>query len=152
MKNKKNEEKKKYIWKKVAIGVTAIFALVIIIGLIKAYYIRSSLIKPTQAQIDYAEKIATQKLQSMGIDSSAFQIQVGRKMRILHNNGIARNIMQVAFYNNSTTHTYLVDVNSGEILLQTETDLYGTLANNKMYDHRESSHPWMEYPKFFRQK
>ena len=134
MKNQKNEEKQKFmaahkihgqrIWKIVAIAVIVVFVLLILGGLIKAYYFRSSLIKPTQAQIDYATKIATEKLQSMGVNSSAFQIEVGRKMRRLHQEGTERTIMQVSFYNNVTSHTYLIDVNTGEVLLHSETDTY----------------------------
>ena len=112
------------IWKIVAIAVIAVFAVLIIGGIIKAHYIRSSFVKPTQVQIDYAAKIATEKLQSMGENASAFQIQTGKRMRTHKENGVSRTIIQVSFSNNSTTHIYLVDVNSGEVLLHSETNIY----------------------------
>ena len=124
MKKQKKEEKQKIIWKIVAIAVIAIFGVLIIGGLIKAHYIRSSFVKPTQAQIDYAAKIATEKLQSMGENVSAFQIQTGKRMRTHKENGVSRTIIQVSFSNNSTTHIYLVDVNSGEVLLHSETETF----------------------------
>ena len=148
MKNK-NEEKqiasKQKIWKVTAIAVVVLFVLLIAGGLIKAHYIRSSFIKPTQAQIDYTTKIATEKLQSMGINSSAFEIQAGRKMRILHENGIAKTIIQVSFYNDATTHTYLIDVNLGEILLHSETHTYGAWASHKIYDRHDSIYSKIKY-------
>lgn len=114
----------KMAWKITAIALIAAFALLIAGGLIKAHYIRSSFIKPTQSQIDYAAKIATGKLQSMAVNASEFQIQVGSRMRKLRDDGAPRTIIQVSFYNKATTHTYLIDVNSGEILLHSETDIY----------------------------
>ena len=130
MKNQKKEQKQK-IWKIVAIAMIVVFAALLAGGLIKAHYIKSSFVKPTQTQIDYATKIAAEKLQSMGGNVSSFQIQAGRRMRILHDNGITRTIMQVSFYNNATTHTYLVDIDSGEILSHSETDTYIKLEEHQ---------------------
>jgi len=161
MKSQKKEERQKYIWKRIAIAVTAVFALLLIVGVMKAFYIKSSLIKPTQVQMDYATKIAAGRLQSSGANTSTFQIHVGERMHKVHdkfndnkmdNKKSARTIIQVSFYNNSVSHTYLIDVNSGEIILHTETDLYGALASYKTYNHRNSDdsfHPRMEYPGFF---
>ena len=147
MKNQKKE-----VWRIVAIAVVVLFAVVIMGGLLKAYYIKSSFVKPTHAQIDYATKIAAEKLQSIRVNSSAFQIQVGRKMRILHDDGAAKIIIQVSFYNNSTTHTYLVDVNSGKVFLHSETDIYGALGNrHNEYPHKKPSDIQGFYPRFFGQ-
>ena len=125
------------VWKMVAIAVIIVFALLLAGGLIKAHYIRSSFVKPTQAQADYAAKIASEKLQSTGINPSAFQVQTGRMMRAMHYNADKKLMLQVSFYNNSTTHTYLVDVTSGEIILHSETDTYiafGEHQNKRHYD------------------
>ena len=114
-----------------AIAVIIIFALFLAGGLIKAMYIRNSFVKPAQAQIDYATKIAREKLQSTGVNSSAFQVQTGRMMRTMHDNMGTKTMLQVSFYSNSTTHTYLVDVGSGKIILHSETDLYVPLDRYK---------------------
>ena len=160
MKNKKEEEKQKLktyknkfghkIWKIVAIAVILIFVVIIAGGLIKAHYLRSSFIKPTRTQIDYATKVATEKLQSMGVNSSAFQIQVGRKMRILYKDKITKTIIQVSFYNNATTHTYLIDIKSGETLLHSETDVYAALENrHNSHGYKKSEYMVGFYPRFF---
>ena len=137
MKNKKEEKQiasKQKIWKTVSIAVIILFAVIIAGGLIKAFYIRSSFVKPTNEQIDYATKIATEKLKSMHVNASMFQIHADR-MRRMRDDGKTRGIMQVSFYNNSTMHTFLVDVNSGEVLLHSETDTYGTWMNRKTSSH-----------------
>ena len=160
MKNDIKEEKQKFtaannnygqrFWRVVAIAVIVLFAVIIAVGLIKAHYIKSSFIKPTQAQIDYATKIAAEKLQSTGGNASAFQIQVGRKMRMLHDDGAAKTIIQVSFYNNATTHIYLVDVNSGKVLLHSETDIYSTFGNRHKENRREKlGYLFDFYPRFF---
>ena len=118
MKYEKKDEKQKFttasnkrFWRILAVAVVVLFAVIIAGGLIKAHYIRSSFIKPTQNQINYATKIATEELQSTGRNASAFQFQVGRKMRKLHDDATTKTIIQVSFYNNATTHIYLVDIN-----------------------------------------
>ena len=136
----------KKIWKITAIAVVVLFAVIILGALIKANYIRSSFVKPTQAQINYATKIATEKLQSMGGNASAFHIQAGGRMRRLHDDGAARTTMQVSFYNNSTTHTYLIDVNSGEILLHSQTDTYIVFGGYKK-KHYNNDREFFEHDK-----
>ena len=126
----------KKIWKITAIAVIVIFVMLIVGVLIKTNYIKSSFKKPTQAQIDSATKIATKKLESIGGNASKFQIQVG-KMRMLNDDKVARAIMQVSFYNTSTSHTYLIDVNSGEILLHSQTDIYRALESQHQAHHRQ---------------
>jgi len=131
-KNKEGMHKKdsgRRLWKIVAIAVILIFAVIIGIGLIKAHYLGSSFIKPSQSQMDYAEKIAKEKLQSAGVDLSAFKIETGKKMRVFHKGNSTKTVMQVSFYNNATTHTYLVDINSGKVLLHSETDVYELMEN-----------------------
>ena len=133
---KKNNGKQK-IWKIVAISVIAAFAVLVIIGIIKAHYIKSSFVKPTSAQISYATKIASDKLKSTGADVSSFQVQAGRKMHIMHDNGVSRTTIPVSFYNNSATHTYIIDINSGEVLLHSETNMhipFGERQNKYPYD------------------
>jgi len=152
MKNRKREEKQQLIGassnkgqrilKAVAIAVIVVFALVIIGGMMKVYYLKASFIKPTQAQIDYATKIATAKLQSAGGNASAFQVHVGRGMRKIHDDETARTLIQVALNNNVTSHAYLIDVNTGEVLLHSETDIYGTWTNNKMHNRHDSRYPF----------
>ena len=61
----------------------------------------------------------------------------------------SRTIMQVSFYNNATSHTYLIDVNSGDVLLHSQTDVYGAFGNSHNARHDEPRHrSWIFY-RFF---
>ena len=139
--NKEQPKKEKKTWKIVAITVIIIFALVVIGGVIKAYHFRSSFARPTQAQIDDAAKIATRQLQATGANLSSFQLHVGSHMKKFSDEGVARSIIDVSFANNSTMHSYLVDLNSGAVLLHSQTNFYGKWSNHKMYERHESMFP-----------
>ena len=155
MKKQQKEEKKSVakinkgqrVWKIVAIAVVIIFVLIVLGVSIKIYHYKSSLTKPSQAQIDYATKIAEKKLQSTGNNASAFQINVGSRIKTFYNDEVSRSIIQVSFMNNSTSHIYLIDLNLGEVVLHTETDTYGAWPNHNMYDRHDSMFNYMKYKK-----
>ena len=132
------------LWKITAIAVIVLFMLLIVGGLIKVYYLKSSLIKPTQAQVDYVTKIATERLQSTGNNASMFQIHVGSRIRREHEDGTNRDIIQVSFNNNVTSHMYLIDVNTGEVLLHSQTDMYIDFGGHQKKRHHN------KYPFFKR--
>jgi hypothetical protein len=149
---KKNQEKQKSeseewlddhgrrIWKILAISIIVVFAVFIILGIMKSHYIRSSFVKPTQEQINYAEKVASEKLQSTGVNASSFEFKASDRMRKINDDGTT--VMQVSFFNNSTTHMYLVDINSGEILMHSQTDIY------KQLDTEHKAPPHDGFPPF----
>ena len=95
---KQIKNKKQMMWKIVAIAVIIIFLLIVAGVIVKIFKHKSSLVKPTQAQIDGAIKIAAKKLQSSGVNASSFQIRAGEKMRKLHEDGTAKSIIQVSFF------------------------------------------------------
>ena len=142
-----DEHKKMKAWKIVSVIVIMMFILVVIGGLIKAYHFKSSFAKPTQAQVDDAEKIAAKQMQSSGANVSAFQMHAGNKMRKFSDDGVSRNIIDVLFSSNSTMHNYLIDLNSGTVLLHSETDFYGKWSNHKMYERHD-----LMFPKMMREK
>jgi hypothetical protein len=138
------------VWKIVAIGVIAIFVLFIVVGLIKEHYIRSSFVRPTQAQIDYATRIARDRLQSSGKDVSSFHIEVGERMPRPPNDKNARTLLQVLFYNDTTTHAYLVDISSGEVIMHSETEIYKDFwKQDKKRQDEKAWFPWGPRPGFF---
>lgn len=135
--NKANNYRREKVWKITAIAIIVIFILLVAGGLIKAYYFKSSLIKPTQAQIDYATKIAAEKLKSTGVNSSMLQAYTGSRMRRMHEDWDNMTIMQVSFNNNSASYTYIIDINSGKILLHSETYTYVPFWEHPRKRHAE---------------
>jgi hypothetical protein len=153
MKEKKNSKKSKVcpykcrfgLWKIIAVLVIIIFSAFIIGGIIKAHHIKSLFVEPTKEQTDYAKTIATEKLQSTGANISNFQVIVGERMRKPYDD--PRTIIQVSFYNNATTHIYLVDVNSVEVLLHSETEVFGSFGDIHKPFRREGPLPFGMFPK-----
>ncbi|MEK6967124.1 MAG: hypothetical protein AABX51_00670 [Nanoarchaeota archaeon] len=156
MKNSRKEKKRQFtaaggnksqrIWKIVAIAMIAVFALFVIGGLIKSYHLKSLFIEPTQAQADSAVKIATEKLQSLGMNASKFQIRVGGKVSLFRDDTASRRIIQVTFSNNTLSHTYLIDLSNGEILLHSEAQSYGTWTENNMHNNLREPPPFFRNP------
>ncbi len=142
---KQTPNKTRRMWKIVSISLVVIFLIFIVGGAIKASYFRSSLITPTQAQIDFAKKKAAEKLQATGANMTAFQSHAAEKMRRMREDGISRDVIQVSFYSESAMHIYIVDVNSGEVLLHSETETYGTWKSNKTMNHKGYAYPDMEH-------
>ena len=110
------------LWRAVAIGMILVFCLFVAGGLIKLYHFKSELIKPSQAQIDTAITAAKDELIQLGQDSSGLSAKVADLMR--HPRGEQRNIIQVMLYNETVSYTFIVDVDTGKVILRTETVLY----------------------------
>jgi|GEM_PF-3865429 len=117
------------VWKIVAIVVIVAFALLIIGGALKARHFKESFVKPTQAQVESAETIATAKLLSLGLNASDYNISAADRMPSIDREGKKQSILQVTFYSSKTTHMFLVDMNSGEVLQHVQTDVYGDFEN-----------------------
>ncbi len=45
--------------------------------------------------------------------------------------GSSQNIIQVSFNKNMTTHTYVIDIDSGEVIMHSQTDIYKELGKPK---------------------
>lgn len=112
------------IWKIVAIAVIAIFAILLIKGFMRAHDMRAAFIKPTQAQINTATKIAAEKLESIGGNASLFEIRAGEMMRRHPDKRFNGEIMQISFYNDETMHIFLVDMSTEKAILHSQTDIY----------------------------
>jgi hypothetical protein len=127
------------LWKTIAIIVVLIFAFFIVGGIIKSYHFRSSFVKPTQEQIDYSTKIATDKLKSLGFNPGDYQIHIANMMRKTDEkiDGPNKdNIIQIAFFNNQSSHTFIIDVTSGEVLIHSQNDIYKQMPKPRNNDHR----------------
>jgi hypothetical protein len=112
------------LWKIAAIVVILVFGLLMVGAAIKAYHFRSSFVRPTEAQIEYAKAIAVEKLLEEGENASSFDIYTADRMPSIVAGGTKRSILEVTLYNDAVMHTYLVDANSGEVLLHTKTEAY----------------------------
>jgi hypothetical protein len=108
-------------WKILAIAVIAVFVVLIAISAARFYYHRPTFIKPTHEQTDLAVHVATEKLQSLGIDEKTMQLNVAPGMRKFQD---GKTLLQVNFKNVSTSHTFLVDIDAGVVVVHSQTDWY----------------------------
>lgn len=130
-------------WKMAAIAMILVFVIIIISGVIRVNKIRPSFEMPTQEQNDIALQLAGEKLNELGLNASDFKAEVGQIMRMpekkegkyWHRDEQKKQILQVAFSNNSTTHTFLVDINSSMVLLHSQTDFYVMPEDGEMPVH-----------------
>ncbi len=141
------------VWKIVAISFIVIFVLFVFVGLIKSHNIKSSFVKPSQDQIELAKRIAAEKLQSANINASTFQITVGERGQKHRDNKV---ILQVVFYNDTTTHAYLVDLDSGKVILHSETEIFEKISDPRKpylpYPNERVGGSWRPLPTFFEHK
>ncbi len=126
-------------WKITTLIIIALFLLFIVIGLFKVYHLKSSFVKTTQEQKDFAVKIATDKLHTMGINESTYKITVADKMRAIKEGNSQNKVLQVIFYGNSTMQLFLINVDSGEIILHSKTEIYS--ENWQEHQNRSPNFP-----------
>lgn len=141
MKGNENKRKqKKNVWKIISVIFIVMFCLMLIGGLMRVYHFMSVFSVPTQEQIDSAKDIIAQELENKGDDIDDYEISVSNRIidfdrmgrskgifvEIEHSEdskGIFDRIMdsegtiQVSLVKNSTMHSYLIDVNSGTVVM-----------------------------------
>lgn len=117
------------IWKIIAIAVIVLFVATVAFGVVKLHRFKQTLADPTPEQIASAEALATQDLEARGFDPAEYTIKVTPKVRGMQEAGENRNIIQVFAEGNASRHSYLIDTDSNSILLHTQTEVYGWMAD-----------------------
>jgi uncharacterized protein YpmB len=131
----KKEDEKKYgwnVWKIVAIAIIAVFAVILIGGLVKLYYFKSSFSPITQEQQALINKAINQDLMSKGDAIDNYAENMPNKIRMMDDNDKKRAEIPVFLQNSTTRHLYMMDANSGEIISHTVTTDYISTCDNKI--------------------
>jgi len=124
-KDVKEKDKKTNVWKVISIICIILFIAILIGGLLKAYRFKSSFKSATTVQIDSAKTIAINNLASQGENVSNYMFRVSDNIMPMgvgseHNNST----IEVSLYNESVRNVYLIDVNSGNILMYDRMEFY----------------------------
>jgi len=120
--------KKKNVWK-IVLSVFAILVILIIIGgAIKFLFFKESFIKTTNEQITSAKSLVSQALQAKGDNISNYNIKISEKIEQSDEKNES-NTLQVFLSNNSTMHSYLIDLDSNMIVMHTEKEIYGWMLD-----------------------
>jgi len=135
-------------WKIAAVIVIVIFIVIVISALIRNINYRSMIVKPTQAQIDMAQQVATDDLTQRGENLTDYNIRVSGGIRPVPAGNPANNVIEVSAYNDYMMHLYLIDANSGAILMHSKSESYGLVNFSK--DRPPGAGPergnWMDRP------
>jgi hypothetical protein len=136
-KEKKNEMN---VWKIIAVVFIVLFGLAVAGGLFRIYHAAPPMSVPTQEQMDSAKAVVAQELAKSGDDIGNYEVTVSSMIRKLDkmplmftkmegpeapgfNQEIRNgNTIHVSLRSDTKTHFYLVDVDSGKIIMHSFTE------------------------------
>ncbi len=124
-------KKKRNIWKTIAFIFIIIFVAIIILGIWRAYHYRSKAAIATPEQIAYAKSIAESDLQTQGINATAYTVKVSDHIRSIPLNHTTTQTIEVTFSAPSIKHNYIIDVQTGKILMHIEMQFYDGLDHSR---------------------
>lgn len=127
-------KKKPRAWKLVAFAVVAIFILMIVVGLFRFY--RYTGPPATQEQIAAAEKIVAQDLEAKGLPLQDFHIDVSEKTRHIRKGETNHITIRVNANSETERHFYLIDVETGKIVLHSVTAYADWMADSNRLEGR----------------
>jgi hypothetical protein len=151
--NKNNSEhkmkKSRNIWKVLAIAFVALFIIIIAAGMLRSHKFREPPVQLTDIQIKNAESIALSDMTLRGSLPANYTIRSPGVARVINADNIKRNVTEVSIYNSTSRIMYIIDVDTGKILVYTNTEFFdglnhlndGERINENMPPPRESGSP-----------
>ena len=136
-KEKKNEMN---LWKIVAVVFIVLFGLALAGGLFRIYHAVPPMSVPTQEQMDSARNVVAQELAKSGDDIGNYEVTISSMIRKLdrmlpmfirmegpEGSGFSQeirdgNTIHVSLQSETKTHFYLVDIDSGKIIMHSFTE------------------------------
>ncbi len=129
-KEKRNKESHgNLFWKGVALAFVAVFCAIVIFGLVRLNHSEPHRIAANPSQVELAKSAVAKDLSISGENISDYKIQISDMARGFAREGQNKNIIQVSLYDSSRRYLYLVDADSGDIVMRSETDFYGWMEN-----------------------
>ncbi len=117
-------------WKLVSLIFIALFAILLIVTLVRFRHPGPEMAPATSEQRDSAKSIVMQQLQASGYDLSNYKIEaVSGLSRIGEGR---KSVIRVSAENGTSRHFFLVDVEIGQIVLHDFSERYGWLVEMKM--------------------
>lgn len=119
-------------WKVISIAFIAIFCVILLFGVLRWYHLKPHHMAVQQSQLDLAKEVVSADLSSAGYNLSDYKVQVADSIRGFSRDRQNENIIQVSLFGDSKMHQYLVDADSGKIIMHSETTFYGDMKNLSM--------------------
>jgi hypothetical protein len=128
-----------------SIAVIAIFLLIIALGLIRECYSRHSSAQLTASQLQAVKDVVQASLQAKGDDIANYQFSISNKMMRPEQKERQSSLIAVCLYSNSTRLAYLIDINSTEIALSSETRILSGNINIWEFMHERPGSCHVQY-------
>jgi hypothetical protein len=126
--NRENKIKKsRNIWKILAIVFVALFIIIIITGLLRAHKFREPPQQLAQEQATTITNIALNDMANREIIIENHTIKTQGVVREIRTNNMIRNVTEVSIYNSTERNMYIIDINSGEIIVYSKTEFFDGL-------------------------
>jgi uncharacterized protein YpmB len=125
-------------WKIVSLIFIALFAVLLIVSLVRFSHSRPPFTPATQAQMESAKAIVEQSLQANGYNISNYKIEAASEIGRMGEN--QKQALRVTAENDTSRQFYLVDLETGKIVLHDSSFRYEWMAEMKPL--RESQGGW----------
>ncbi len=116
-------------WKIVSLIFIALFAVLLIVSLVRFSHSRPSLTPATPEQMESAKAIVVQNLQASGDDISNYTIEASSEIGRMGD--AQKEVLRVTAENDTSRHFYLVDLETGKLVLHDATHRYDWMAEMK---------------------
>ena len=120
-------KKSRNIWKILAIVFVALFIIIMAVGIFRSPKFREHPQQLTASQIDNVKSIALSDMNSRGDMIANYTINTPGIVRIIYTAGIKRNVTEVAIYNVTVRDMYIIDLDTGQILVYSKTEFFDGL-------------------------
>jgi len=131
----KKQKTKHNAWKIISIIFIVVFVVILIGGLLRAYYFRTGSKSATPAQMELAKTVALSDLKNNGENITGYTVQVSNRIRMPPPNTLPRNITEVLIYNQSVRYNYIIDADTGKILVSMRTEFNDGLNHSNDIPH-----------------
>jgi hypothetical protein len=115
---------------KTSIIIVGIFIIIIAAALIKEFYFDSHP-KITESQMNSAKLAVENALQSKGDGISNYQYSFSKKIKNIGHDENSIPTIQLSLCNNSTKQTFLINLDTQEIIMHSEVDYYTNYPNKE---------------------
>ena len=129
----KRKEKKGNPWKIVAIVFMALFALIIVLSMLRVQQFRNGFTEASEEQRESAQAIAIADLERRGEDTGQLVFSAKDHIRNAGQEGADREIIEVTASGEAQRHTYIIDIGTSDILMYAKTEFYDGI------DHRDDA-------------
>jgi hypothetical protein len=125
-------------WKIVSLIFIALFAILLIVTLVRFRHPGPEMTPATTEQIDSAKSIITQKLQAEGYNITNYKVEAASELG--HMGELQKAVIRVTAQNDTSRQFFLVDVETGKIVMHDFSERYDWMA--EMKQPREAQGGW----------